>query len=341
MAKKDRKLRAVVAGWKWGANHLRAFSESEFCEVSGLWSRTENAGAQRAADLFHVPLFTDYDRMLETVKPDVVSVATPERAHAALTVSALKSGSHVYCEKVLSHTRESAQQMVDAAKAANRLLNVGYNYRYSPSCVYLTEAIRAGQIGQPLFAHLRAFGFCIHHMTDYVNSLFGKPVRVVSQIQKEPLPGKPMPSSPDLVFPTFMYCALTMKTYMVHYESGAVLMAGATDYSSALNPGATLLIEGTEGRLMLDDLSGKVTRMGKDRESVVYAPSQIRDSIGLRENCVLAVKDFARAVYEKAAAPIPGEAGVAMIALEEAIYRSAQSQAWESVSPATRVRAGS
>lgn len=331
MPEKKQKLRAVVAGWKWGANHLRAFAESEFCDVAGLWSRTDNAHAKRVADLFHVPLYTDFDRMLDEVKPDIASVATPERAHEVLTVSALQKGCHVYCEKVLSHTRESAQTMVAVAKETGRLLNVGYNYRYSPSCVYLAEAIRAGKIGQPLFAHLRAFGFCIHHMTDYVNSLFGKPVRAVSVIDKAPLPNKPHPSSPDLVFPTFMYCALTMKTYMIQYDSGATLMAGATDYSSPLNSGATLLIEGSEGRLMLDDLSGKVTLLGNHRESVVYSPSQIRDSIGLRENCVLAVKDFARVVYEDKPAPIPGEAGVAMIALEEAVYRSAETGGWEAI----------
>jgi predicted dehydrogenase len=331
MPDKKQKLKAVVAGWKWGANHLRAFAESDICEVSGLWSRTDNEGAKRMADLFHVPLYTEFDKMLAEIKPDVASIATPERAHEALTLAALQSGAHVYCEKVLSHTRESAQKMVDAASSAERSLNVGYNYRYSPSCVYLFEAIQAGKIGQPLFAHLRAFGFCIHHMTDYVNSLFGKPARAVSVINKEPLTDKPHPSSPDLVFPTFMYCALTMKTYMIEYESGATLMAGATDYSSALNPGATLLVEGTEGRLMLDDLSGNVTLLGNDRESIVYAPSQIRDSIGLRENCVLAVKDFARAVYEGEPAPIPGGAGVDMIALEEAVYKSADSGAWETI----------
>jgi len=122
-----------------------------------------------------------------------------------------------------------------------------------------------------------------------------------------------------------------MKTYMVQYESGATLMAGATDYSSSLNPGATLLVEGTEGRLMLDDLSGSVTIWGNRRTSEVYAPSQIRDSIGLRENCVLAVKDCAAAVAKDRSAPIPGKAGVAMIALEEAVFRSAETGAWELV----------
>ncbi|MGA1195965.1 MAG: hypothetical protein ACO36I_05635 [Candidatus Latescibacterota bacterium] len=43
----------------------------------------------------------------------------------------------------------------------------------------------------------------------------------------------------------------------------------------------------------------------------------------------MAVKDFVRAVYAGESAPIPGEAGVDMIALEEAVYKSADSGAWE------------
>ncbi|MCH8149899.1 MAG: hypothetical protein IH987_18285, partial [Planctomycetes bacterium] len=63
--------------------------------------------------------------------------------------------------------------MVDKAKEKGLLLNVGYNYRYSPSCRYLAEAVRSGKLGQLLFAHLRAFTWCVHHMTDYATSLLG------------------------------------------------------------------------------------------------------------------------------------------------------------------------
>jgi predicted dehydrogenase len=324
-------LKAVVAGRKWGSNHMRAFAESEVCDLAAIWSRTDNPGVRALAKLYGVPYYTDFEQMLDEIDPDIASVAVPERAHARLTIAALQHGCHVYCEKVLSDSRDAAQKMVDVARAQDRLLNVGYNYRYSPSCIYLAAVIREGKIGKPLFAHLRAYGYCIHHMTDYVNSLFGTPAKAVAVIYKEPLENRPLRSSPDLVFPTFMYCALTTKAYTVQYENGALLLAGSTDYSSSLNPGATLLVEGTEGRLMLDDLSGRVTIWSASRESVIYAPSQIRDQIGLRENCVAAVKAFALAVHDGRPAPIPGEDGVAMIVLEEAVYRSAETGQWEDV----------
>ncbi len=305
MAKEGNKLKAVVAGWKWGSNHMRAFAESEVCDLAALWSRTENPGAGRVAALFNVPLYTDFERMLGETNPDIASIATPESAHETLTVAALKGGAHVYCEKVLAPSRDAGQRMVECAVEQSRLLNVGYNYRYSPSCIYLAEAIGAGKIG--------------------------KPARTIAVIGKEPLPDRPHASSPALLFPTFIYCALTMKTYMVQYESGAMLLAGATDYSSSLNPGTTLLVEGSEGSLRLDDLSGSVTLCSDSREALVYTPSQIRDSIGLRENCVSAVKDFVLAVHEDRPAPISAEDGVSMIELEEAIYRSAETGAWEDV----------
>ncbi|MDP6381426.1 MAG: Gfo/Idh/MocA family oxidoreductase [Phycisphaerae bacterium] len=331
MSETKEKLKAVVAGYKWGSIHMRGFAESDVADLAAIWSRTDNPGARALAESYNVPLYTDFQGMLDEIRPAMASIAVPESAHEALTVAALDAGCHVYCEKVLASSRDAARRMVDAAEKNGRILNVGYNYRYSPSCIYLAEAVGGGRIGKPLFAHLRAFGCCIHHMTDYVNHLFGKPVRAVSIIDAEPLEGRPHPFGPELVFPTFIYAALTMKAYMVEYESGAVLMAGATDYSQPVESGATLLVEGTDGRLELDDLSGNVRIWSGSRDGTIFSPSQIADKIGLAENGVAALKDFALAVRDGRDAPIPGAAGVRMIALEEAIFRSAETRRWEDV----------
>ena len=154
----EKRLKAVVAGRKWGSNHMRAYAESPLCDPAALWSRTEGAEARALARRYNVPFYTDFQRMLAEVRPDVASIAVPEGAHEALTVAALEGGCHVYCEKVLAPSRGAAQRMVDLAADRGRLLNVGYNYRYSPSCRYLAQAIAGFKIGTPLFAHLRAFG---------------------------------------------------------------------------------------------------------------------------------------------------------------------------------------
>jgi len=340
------KLKVAVAGCGFGANHLRGYADSELCEIVAIWSRTEiendRNNSEQAAHTYNVPLYTDFKKMLKELQPDIVSVAVREEGHEEMTITALEHGAHVYCEKLLAPSVPAAQRMVDKAAEMQRSLNVGYNYRYSTSCQYIADKIKSGAIGEPLFVHLRAFACCIHHMTDYVCSLLGTPEKVVSVINCKPLPDRPLPHD-ELNYDSFFYTGQTMKTYMVEFAGGAVLMAGATDYSNIMNPAADLLIEGTEGRIILDDINGTVkvwqglsdpwsgADAHESREAIHYHPSQIRDEIGLIPNCHRAVQDFARSVYEGESAPMPGESGVNMIKLEEAIFKSSQTRQWESV----------
>lgn len=324
-------IRAAVAGADWGAFHARAFSESEHAQLVAVWSRSDKPSAKALAAKYGVPFYTDYSAMLAQVKPDVVSIATPERAHAPMTLEALDAGCHVYCEKVIADTHKAAAEMVRRAKQRKRKLHIGYNYRYSASCQYLTKQVKAGVLGPLLFAQLRAFTWCVHHMTDYAGSLLGTPTRAVAVFDRDPLPGRPLKSADALAFPTFVYAAFRRKAYMVEYDSGALLQAAATDYASIEEPGATFILQGADGRAELDDLSGNVTIRKHGREAIVWTPSQICDKIGLVENCVLCVKDFARAVASGAPAPIPGEQGLAMLCLEEAIFKSAKTGKWQDV----------
>jgi predicted dehydrogenase len=327
------RIKVVVAGCGWGKNHMRAAVESEHADLAAIWSRTETKERLELAKSHNVPFYSDFEKMLEEMNPDVATIATPEATHRDLTVKALNAGAHVYCEKVLASSSKEAGEMVEAAEIAGKELNVGYNYRYSPSCRYMADQIASEAIGVPLFAMLRAFSCCVHHMTDYAGSILGKPTRVVSVIRDD-APGGESPKMPPVCFPDFLYSAKTAKSYMVQFESGATLLAAATDFSSADSSGATLLIEGTKGRIELDDLSGKVTirkaeePFSGDRIAQIYTPSQILDAIGLTENCVSAVKDFLGAVANGESAPIPAVEGVNMIALEEAIKESNEANAW-------------
>src|SRR6185369_8612715 len=169
---------------------------------------------------------------LTDLKPDIVGVAVQEAGHEAFTVPALQAGAHVYCEKVMADNPAAAQRMIDTAQRCGRQLGVGYNYRYSPSCKYLTQIVKNGGLGQVLFAQLRAFTWCIHHMTDYTLGLIGQPLRVSGFFDDKPLPTKPHISSPGHRFPTYSYAAFTKKVYTVECHGGAVLMAASTDYTS-------------------------------------------------------------------------------------------------------------
>ena len=61
--------------------------------------------------------------MLRDPKIDAVVLATPHSKHFEQIVQAAKAGKHVYVEKPVTLTRETAQQAVDAVKAAGVTMN--------------------------------------------------------------------------------------------------------------------------------------------------------------------------------------------------------------------------
>ena len=63
-------------------------------KLVGLATRTPES-AKRHSDAFGVPGFTDYRAMIDELKPDAVSVVTPDHLHCEVTCCALSAGLHV------------------------------------------------------------------------------------------------------------------------------------------------------------------------------------------------------------------------------------------------------
>jgi len=86
--------------------------------------------------------YVDYREMLDKEKDlDAVIIATPDFWHAEHTVACLKAGLHVYCEKEMSNTLEGARKMVEAAREAGKLLQIGHQRRSNPRYIYCYEKL--------------------------------------------------------------------------------------------------------------------------------------------------------------------------------------------------------
>ena len=77
-----------------------------------------------------------------------MSVNTYPETHGAYARAAIEAGCHVFCEKPLAETVEEAQSIVDAARAGNRKLVVGYILRVHPAWMRFIEIART--LGKPL-----------------------------------------------------------------------------------------------------------------------------------------------------------------------------------------------
>ncbi|MEP6757166.1 MAG: Gfo/Idh/MocA family oxidoreductase [Chthonomonadales bacterium] len=126
------------------------------CEVVALADIDMDKGRQ-AAEKFGVKhVFHDYNELLAMDEIDAVSVCTPNYLHLDPTLKALAAGKHVLCEKPIGMNAVEAQQMVDAAKNAGKILQIGYNSRFAPSAQLLHDYVEAGELGDIYYARAQA-----------------------------------------------------------------------------------------------------------------------------------------------------------------------------------------
>ncbi len=160
-APRDKKYRTVLvgSGW-WGMNILReaiAAGQSQVVALCDVDERILERSCQEVQKLCadSPKRYIDYRELLEKEKPEIVINATPDHWHALITIDAVKSGAHVYVEKPISHTIREGRAMVNAARQAGRVVQVGTHRRVSPHNVSGREFIRSGKLGK--VGMIRAF----------------------------------------------------------------------------------------------------------------------------------------------------------------------------------------
>jgi predicted dehydrogenase len=99
-----------------------------------------------------------YELLADDPDVDVVYVATPHVAHAALAIAYLEADKHVLCEKPLALDAHEAAAMVATARANDRFLMEAMWTRFLPAYELLTELLEVGRIGRPLVVEAD-FGF--------------------------------------------------------------------------------------------------------------------------------------------------------------------------------------
>ncbi len=78
------------------------------------------------------PTFTDFDRMCDQTKPDLLMVTTVDGFHSQYITRALDRGIDVMTEKPMVVDEKQCQAVLDAEKRNNRKIIVTFNYRYAP-----------------------------------------------------------------------------------------------------------------------------------------------------------------------------------------------------------------
>ena len=130
-----------------GGNDLRQVAPKE--NVVGLCDVDANSLARAATQFPDAKTYRDFRKMLESQKDiDAVMIATPDHTHAVITMMALKSGKHVFCQKPLTRTVNEAILIGRAAEDAGVATQMGNQGQASEAARLICEFIWAGAIGR-------------------------------------------------------------------------------------------------------------------------------------------------------------------------------------------------
>jgi len=137
----------VVGLGNMGMSHALAYTRIPGVEVVGVCTRHIDQVKLPEA-LSKAKTYKDFDTALAELKPDIVSVNTLPDTHAEYAIKAMEAGAHVFVEKPLAETVESAEKVVATARRTGRKLVVGYILRQHPSWLKFIEIAR--KLGTPL-----------------------------------------------------------------------------------------------------------------------------------------------------------------------------------------------
>lgn len=142
-------MKVLVAGTGFaGKGHTAAFRAAG-CEVVGMVGRTDHV-LRDVADELTIPYAgTDWAAALADLKPDIVSIATPGGAHYDQIKRAVAAGCHVFCDKPMTTTGDTASELHGQAQAAGIKTAFAASFQYMPSVQHAKRLIAEGAIGEP------------------------------------------------------------------------------------------------------------------------------------------------------------------------------------------------
>jgi predicted dehydrogenase len=137
---------AVLGAGLIGREHVQLLVAHRHAELAAV-ADVSSAAAAVAAD-HAVPLFTDYERMLDEIAPDGAIVALPNELHLAAGLACVERGIPALVEKPVAHTFAATTELAARAEEAGVPIMVGHHRRHSPDMREARRAIRDGELGE-------------------------------------------------------------------------------------------------------------------------------------------------------------------------------------------------
>ncbi|MGO4192785.1 DUF6807 family protein [Arthrobacter sp. YAF17] len=142
---------ALVGVHGFGQRHLSNLARLEAAGVLELVAVADPHPPEEGTLGGSVAVFDSFDQLLASESaPDVIILATPIQTHAPLALVALAAGADVYVEKPPVASMAQFQEVLAAAEAAGRRVQVGFQSLGSLALPAMRASIESGEIGDVL-----------------------------------------------------------------------------------------------------------------------------------------------------------------------------------------------
>lgn len=250
---------AVIGAGVMGRNHARIYADIEHVQLVGVMD-TNIKLATEVGSLYGLPTYSCLSSMLMETRPHAVSVANPASTHCETTITALNAGAHVLVEKPIATSVSEAIRMSEEAECTGKILMVGHILRFDPLVKWLRTNGRSevGEITRisikrkgPKPSRISDVGIVLDlatHDIDFLRHfLKTDPVRVTADIKRDRGTTLNNFVSASFEFENNVHAAIEL------------------DWNSP-HPIRQVTVDGTNGSLFLDFVSGEIRKSPIDQE---------------------------------------------------------------------------
>ncbi len=140
------KLGFAGVGWI-GRHRMEAILSSGLAQAAAIAEPSPDMAGQALNTAGKATWVKHFGELLDLDLEGVV-IATPSALHAQQANAALQRGMAVFCQKPLGRTGAETRQVIQTARAANRLLGVDLSYRYVAEVLAVRDLVRSGELGR-------------------------------------------------------------------------------------------------------------------------------------------------------------------------------------------------
>jgi len=313
---------------------IPAMRSCQHSEIVAIASR-EKTKAEEAARSLGIPrAHGSYEALLADREIDVIYIPLPNHLHVPWSIRAAEVGKHVLCEKPVGLHAAEVRQLIDARDRAKVKIGEGFMVRTHPRWLRVRQMVREGRIGD-----LRLItGWCgymnrdpkdVRNILEYGGGalldigcypvtlsrfIFGdEPLRASALIERDPQTRTDRLTSATLEFPTGR-ATFTCST-QIGYNQRMIFFGtkGRIEIDRPINP-----VTEEPSKILVDDNPGDPTGGGISTEGIPVC-NQFTIQADL----------FSKAVRDAGEVPVPLEDSLKNMKVIDAIFRSAESNRWE------------